>query len=80
MAKWEFFNESDDCEGDDTDPSFSFYDFKKWMEDHPEDSKPLRESVKQDDKEALKEEFKNKTRSRVEKNVQKKLSERKKKN
>jgi hypothetical protein len=86
MGKWEFYDEFDELENDEQEPSFSLYDFKKWLEcqNHPELT--LRESVQEkkkeetaQDKEALKERFKQQMRDKVNKSVERKLAERKKK-
>jgi hypothetical protein len=84
MGKWEFYDESEEVEGaDDQEPSFSLYDFKRWLASQGDAPGTFRESVEpcneELDKEALREEFKNKVRDRVQKNIDRKLAERKKK-
>jgi hypothetical protein len=86
MAKWEFYDEDDELElnESDSEPSFSFYDFKKWLskEKRQPTSPPLSESAQagmsQSSKEELKELFKKRVRAKVQKKIDKKLEERKK--
>lgn len=86
MGKWEFYDDFDEVEGDDQEPSFSIYDFKKWLDKNPNNLSSFSESLEQKnqknssiDKENLKEEFKQKIRDKVQKNIDKKIAERKKK-
>jgi len=87
MANWEFYDEYEEIEGDDQEPSFSLYDFKKWLESQNSDDLPsFRESVQnkkheiaEQDKDALKEQFTQRMRERVQRNIDKKIAERKKK-
>jgi hypothetical protein len=81
MGKWEFYNENDNIElNEDSEPSFSFYDFRKWLsKEKKEPTMPFSEAVEESSKESLKEMFKKKVKDKVEKNINKKLKERKKK-
>jgi hypothetical protein len=88
MGNWEFYDEFDEVEHDEQEPSFSLHDFKKWLESHKTENEPLslRESVEEkksnhdnQNKELLKEQFKQKMRDKVRKNIERKLVERKKK-
>jgi hypothetical protein len=87
MANWEFYNEYEEIDAEEQEPSFSLYDFKKWLESqHPGDMPSFRESVENkkreiadQDKDALKEQFKQRVTSRVQRNIDKRLAERKKK-
>ena len=75
MANWEFYDNDEDLEPTDSDkePSFSFYEFKKWL------SKQKHSIKKNIEIGSVKEEFKDKMRKRVEEKVKKKLSDKKKK-
>jgi hypothetical protein len=84
MGNWEFYDDYEEVESDEQEPSFSFYDFKKWLESNNSNDPSLNESVKKDvnnnqDKEDLKEKFKQRVKARIQQNVDKKLAERKKK-
>jgi hypothetical protein len=87
MASWEFLDEYDDVDNDEKEPSFSLYDFKKWLDSHqPDAPSSFRESIEErkregevQSKDSLKEEFKKRMRDKVKRNVEKKLAERKKK-
>lgn len=86
MGKWEFYDDFDEVEGDDQEPSFSLYDFKKWLDKNPGNLASFSESVEQKkqensaiDKDALKEEFKQRIKDKVQRNIDKKIAERKKK-
>jgi hypothetical protein len=87
MAKWEFYDENEDVElGDvDSEPSFSFYDFKKWLsKEKRQPSAPISESsaatsgISQTSKEEIKELFKKRVRDKVQKNIDNKLKNKKK--
>lgn len=86
MGKWEFYDGHEEVDHDEQEPSFSFYDFKKWLDsnensaltsfrENVENKKPVNE-----DKDSLKEAFKKKIKDKVQRNIDKKLAERKKKN
>jgi hypothetical protein len=87
MAKWEFYDEDDEMELNehDSEPSFSFYDFKKWLsKEKRQPASPISESsaavsgISQSSKEELKELFKKRVRAKVQKKIDKKMEERKK--
>lgn len=89
MSKWEFYDEDDDIdltEGE-SEPSFSFYDFKKWLTDQkhdPFEQESLRETVANGGinsaaKEELKKLFKKRVRDKVQNKIDDKLAKRKKK-
>lgn len=86
MANWEFYDENEEIEGaDDHEPSFSLYDFKKWLDSQGQDIPSFKESVDNkakeaelNNKETLKEQFKQRVRDRVKNNINKRLSEKKK--
>ncbi len=87
MANWEFYDDDDEIEGiDEQEPSFSLYDFKKWLENQNHDIPSFTESIEnkkremvEGDKDVLKEQFKQRVRERVQRNIDKKLAERRKK-
>lgn len=85
MGKWEFYDDYEEVEGEEKEPSFSLYDFKKWLETHhkPDELPSLRDSVENkkrqnlsEDKDALKAEFTQRVKERVQRNIDRKLSER----
>lgn len=83
MGKWEFYDD-DEVENDDHEPSFSLYDFKKWIDKNPTNissfSESIEEKKKEDfDKDALKEEFKKRITQKVQRKIDNKISKRKKK-
>lgn len=80
MGKWEFYDNDEEVDSsDEKEPSFSMYDFKKWLGNQKIPS--FRESVEptEQDKNALKEKFKQRVKDRVQRNIDRKLKERKKK-
>lgn len=85
MSKWEFYDEDDEVEltESDSEPSFSFYDFKKWLsgqKNKPQES--IRESVvntNKNSKEELKNIFKKRIHDKVQKKVDDKLAAKRKK-
>ena len=87
MAKWEFYDDNDEMELNehDSEPSFSFYDFKKWLsKEKRQPTAPISESsaatsgISQTSKEELKELFKKRVRAKVQKKIDEALEERKK--
>lgn len=83
MGKWEFYNDDDeiDLTESESDPSFSFYDFSKWLSTQKQQPESVRESKVIDDessKEELKEVFKQKMREKVQKKIEDKMAKRKK--
>ncbi len=85
MANWEFYDDYEEVESEEHEPSFSFYDFKKWLESNQHEMPSFRESVEHkkreiadQDKDALKERFKQRVQERVQRNINKRLAERKK--
>jgi len=88
MAKWEFYDENDEMELNehDSEPSFSFYDFKKWLskEKRSPSPAPMSESsaatsgISQSSKDELKELFKKRVLAKVQKKIDQKLEDRKK--
>ena len=82
MAKWEFYDDYGDDGSDEQEPTFSIYDFKKWLESDSTQAPSLNENIKNKncelDKDALKEQFTQDVCKRVQKNIDKKMDERKK--
>lgn len=85
MGKWEFYDDCDEVEGEDKEPSFSLYDFKKWLDKNPSQLASFGESVennKQEElairKDELKAEFKERIKNKVQKNIAKKIEAKKK--
>jgi hypothetical protein len=86
MGKWEFYDEDDSIELNehDLEPSFSFYDFRKWLSKEKRQPAPMSESsaatsgISESSKEELKEMFKKRVRAKVQKKIEKKLEDRKK--
>jgi hypothetical protein len=81
MAKWEFYDEDEEAELSETDsePSFSFYDFKKWLSKekrHPSREETPTEMTGVSSKEELKEMFKNRVKKKVQQNIDKKMEDR----
>lgn len=85
MAKWEFLD-YDEIDNDEQEPSFSLYDFKKWLESQqPDGPSSFRESIEErkkdgeaQSKDTLRQEFKKRMCDKVKENVERKLAERKK--
>jgi hypothetical protein len=82
MGKWEFYDNDEEAElSEDAEPSFSFYDFKKWLSGEKVKPESLREttanSVTPTSKEELKKLFKKRVRDKVQKKIDDKLAERK---
>lgn len=87
MAKWEFYDDNDEIELNehDSEPSFSFYDFKKWLSKEKRQPTPLvsesstaTSGISKSSKDELKELFKKRVRAKVQKNIDKKMKDRKK--
>lgn len=86
MAKWEFYDEDDAVELNehDSEPSFSFYDFRKWLsKEKRQPTRSISESsaatsgISQTSKDELKEMFKKRVRKKVQDKIEKKLEDRK---
>ena len=83
MSKWEFYDENDEIELNegDSEPSFSFYDFRKWLtKQKRQPITPISESINnisESSKDSLKEMFKKRVKDKVQKKIDKKLKERK---
>ena len=78
MGNWEFYDDEEDLDISESEkePSFSFYDFKKWLS--KQKRQPLFEAIEEDKPcDDLREQFKNKMRKRAEEKIEKKLKERK---
>jgi hypothetical protein len=82
MGKWEFYDDDDeiDLTESESDPSFSFYDFRKWLTTQKRKPESIRETqiVSESSKEELKEVFKQKMRDKVQKKIEDKMSDIKK--
>jgi len=83
MGNWEFYDDCDETEGiEEQDPSFSIYDFKKWLETkHPNEASLLEDTSPKEqlNPEEIKEKFKKQVCDRVNKNIENKMKQRKKK-
>ena len=74
---WQFYNEDDPIESqEDSEPSFYFYDFKKWLSKQKKQPKSsFKETVENTSKENMKESFKNKMIEKTNNNIEKKLED-----
>lgn len=82
MAKWEFYDEHDEVEGDEQEPSFSIYDFRKWLENQggsPSFDDDKKKEVLKETNDSLKEEFKKRVINKVDKNIERRMSKKKRK-
>lgn len=85
MANWEFYDDEEeiDLTESEKEPSFSFYDFKKWLSKQRRQTRnTMNEDVQPksvENKDPLKEAFKEKMMKRVEENIEKKMKDKRKK-